>query len=151
MCRVALATCPLGTGDVVGAWMDAHRGEVYSLLCRVSDAIASHASRWPAAARCALDVVDAATVSTAERVAARWRDGLVDGAFWIAGEGAIRYATALAGLDGRLVPGTLNLAPMVGLMAEAAVEDGASGTAHRLTPVYIRRPDVELARTRSGG
>jgi len=151
MCRFALATCPIRTGEVVGVWMDAHRGEVFSILCRVADSTDRNSSRWHGAARCALDVVDAATVGTPERVAARWRECLPDGALWTAGEGAIRYATALSDLDARPVRGTSNLAPMVGLMAEAAVEAGAVGTAHRLTPVYIRRPDVELARSRSGG
>lgn len=149
-CRAAVATREIRRGDRVGVWMDAHRQEVFATLFRVTGVVETSPSRWEGAVRCALEVLDAATVATPEDVAARWRNGPRDGVFWAVGDGATRYATALTDLDAQLVPAASSLAPTVGLLAEAAAEAGEAGTAQRLAPVYVRRPDAELARNRSG-
>jgi tRNA threonylcarbamoyl adenosine modification protein YeaZ/ribosomal-protein-alanine acetyltransferase len=66
----------------------------------------------------------------------------------IAGDGAIRYRDAFAAVAGAYVaatPGTL-----AGAAARLAAEETAQvSSPHALRPIYIRRPDAELARDRA--
>lgn len=120
-------------GSRVGAWIDARRQEVFSALYEVDDRPDQITH---------LREVEGATVSTPEATLARWRtlgmpvaacgDGLnaYRAAFGTTAE--IQPAPPLAALVGR-----------IGLRMSAAGETiGPAG----LHPLYVRRPDVEIAR-----
>jgi tRNA threonylcarbamoyl adenosine modification protein YeaZ/ribosomal-protein-alanine acetyltransferase len=67
----------------------------------------------------------------------------------LVGDGAIRYRETLA----RRLPAA-EIAPLPGTLAEAAVRIAAAhpdraGPPHALRPIYVRKPDAELARARA--
>jgi tRNA threonylcarbamoyladenosine biosynthesis protein TsaB len=125
--------------SLIAAWMDAARGEVFTSLFAVESG---------GAVRC----VDAPAVASAEATLARWSRLLGDTGVLFAGGGAMRYHHAIAGtLGGRggvasPVPG---LAGVVAKLAEMAAARGLAGPPHAVRPLYVRRPDAELARERA--
>ena len=129
-------------------------------------AAASRCSRpgWtPPAARCSrpcstrcgdgqLACVEAPAVASPEATLARW-SGFVSGRrVLFAGGGAVRYQQAIAaalGNRGLTVPRVPVLAAVIAELAEAAAARGLAAPPHALRPLYVRRPDAELARDRA--
>jgi tRNA threonylcarbamoyladenosine biosynthesis protein TsaB len=122
------------------AWMDAQRAEVFGGLYRQKD--------------CTWNPLTAPTVGRPEAVLADWVAHLGDGPVIAAGDGAILYADLIAdatksrALVVRPVPA---LAPAIARLARAASLSGRATHPHAIRPVYIRRPDAELARDRRAG
>ena len=125
---------------LVAAWMDAARGEVFtSLFARGADG--------------RLACVDAPAVASPEATLARW-PGIVSGRrVLFAGGGAVRYherdcrGTRRSRTCGvRTCP---SLAAVIAELAEAAAARGLAVPPHALRPLYVRRPDAELARDRA--
>lgn len=139
---LALAGCastasPAGPGPpgnvLVAVWMDAHRHEVYSALYRGR---LGDRGRWPA-------LVDAAAVADPHACLARWQDeGHQPDVF--AGDGAVRYRDLLP--EGAVVIAPPPLADTIGRLALSKARTGETVDPAAVQPLYIRRPDVEIAR-----
>ncbi len=127
----------LASGSLVGAWLDARRRDVFGALYRVQDA--------PAFDRERLQEVEAALVAPPALVWQRWRKRFGTPAV-LAGDGAVAYAD-LTRADGsvRVEPGT-PLASVIGRMAWRRAKAGQVVTPAGIQPLYVRRPDAEIAR-----
>ncbi len=142
----ALATlggADVADGALVGAWMDAHRGDVFSALYQMMPA--------PVFADGRLRVIEAPAVGDPESTLERWK-AIVDRAITFFGDGASLYATALerSGMsDGQPLAVPL-LAGVIGCLAAAKAQRGEAVPPGAVQPVYVRRPDAELERERRG-
>jgi tRNA threonylcarbamoyladenosine biosynthesis protein TsaB len=124
----------------VGVWMDAQRNEIFSALYEVEGS-------GPDAA---LGTMEAPAVGAPAETSARWH-GLLGGDWCpVAGDGAVRYRQVLEGTAG--VPVTVieppPLAATIALVAERRALSGDGTLPHAVRPLYVRRPDAELARDR---
>ena len=128
-------------GALVGAWIDAHRRDVFSALFKVSAAPLFESDR--------LSEVDPPAVGDPAAIIARWRAAAGDDRITVVGDGAALFADAI----GReapawaVVPPPL-LAGAIGRLAAARARRGETIDAAGLRPLYIRRPDAEVARDR---
>jgi tRNA threonylcarbamoyladenosine biosynthesis protein TsaB len=121
---------------LIGAWMDAQRGEVYAQLFGPD-----------------LVVVDRARVNAPEAVLDAWAAHLADGqggGLLLVGDGALAYRERIAArLPRASIEATVpRLAPAIARLATARAAEGLAGPPHAVRPLYIRRPDAELARER---
>ena len=117
----------------IGAWIDAQRGEVFAAL-------------YDPAGREAL--VPPSSLPPADTLVA-WREALGSQGVIFAGDGAVRYASVLRetlGDRARLPGRAAALAGVIGRLA--AREPGRAVAPHAVVPVYVRRPDAEIARDR---
>jgi tRNA threonylcarbamoyladenosine biosynthesis protein TsaB len=123
---------------LVAAWADAARGEVFTaLFARRSDRV--------------LTVVDEPAVQSPQATLARWATLVDADGVLFAGDGALRYeVTIRAAFEDRavIVPRVPALGNTIGERAEAAAARGLAGPPHAVRPLYVRRPDAELARER---
>ena len=129
----------LAAGSRLGVWMDAQRQEVFSALYVLVDPGVD-----------SLGVVEEPAVGPPEEAAYRWHELL--GAAWcpVVGDGALRYASVLNGAAGTEVT-TLApppIAPAIARIAGRRAEAGEGSLPHAIRPLYVRRPDAELARER---
>jgi tRNA threonylcarbamoyladenosine biosynthesis protein TsaB len=124
----------LPVGAQVGAWMDAHRREVFSALYRVADA--------PVCARARLVEVDPAAVGDPAATIERWSAGPPIDLF--IGGGAVLYKEMISS---RAVAAPL-LAGTIGLMAVDRARVGETVDPAGVHPLYVRRPDAEIDRER---
>jgi tRNA threonylcarbamoyladenosine biosynthesis protein TsaB len=133
----AAAVIEAAAGDLVAAVKDAARQEVFTALYSVSDGAV-------------LEMVEAPAVSAPVAAFTRWTGRAADGTLLAVGEGAARYAAALrAALPGaRGVDLREPLAAVVARLGWRAHREGQSGPPHAIRPLYVRRPDAELARER---
>jgi tRNA threonylcarbamoyladenosine biosynthesis protein TsaB len=122
-------------GTLVGVWMDAHRRDVFSATFRVADGPSFDISR--------LEEMDPPRVGRAETILAQWseenRMPVV-----IVGDGAILYAGAIGTCSIAAAPPPL--AGAIGRLAVSYAHAGRSLDPAAIQPLYIRRPDVEIAR-----
>ena len=148
---VDIAAQRVGTGappDLIVPWVDAKRGEVFAALYAPEP---GSSPRPAAAAGAGWRVVEAAISAQPAAVLEGWRDRLRHGQAWVIGDGV---AGSRPLLDARLGPASRQFddTPLLaGAMAAMAVQEpwcGQAGTPHGLQPVYVRRPDAELARER---
>jgi tRNA threonylcarbamoyladenosine biosynthesis protein TsaB len=120
--------------DPVAVWIDAHRGEVFAALFAPD---ARTVLRDPSA------LSPAATLDA-------WADGL--GPFdriRFAGDGAIRYHDIIRQRLGDRAAIPAQIPPLAGIIGEIAHGDPARAIRpHAVVPLYVRRPDAELARDR---
>lgn len=123
----------------LAAWMDAQRGEVFaaSYLCERTR---------PEGTR--LELADGPLVAAPGLVLARWRErGFATGPF--VGDGALAYRAEIeAESSMTIVEPVPPLAPQVAALALAQVSAGGTLSPHAISPIYVRRPDAELARAR---
>lgn len=129
------ATMPAGT--TVAAWMDAYRRDVFSSLYRSEPdgALIEH---------------EGPRVDDPLATLTRWRAaGFLPAGF--IGTGATLYAAGIASIfpSARVVAAP-PLAAAVGSLAAARFARGESPHPAGLQPLYVRRPDAELAREKSG-
>ncbi len=138
------AALSLGAGShAIAAWMDAQRGEVFS---------AAYGVRIEADGAVALTSLAAPVAASADEIARRWRlEGRLTGLI-ASGDGALRYRSVVAeyegGLFARLLESPVAIAPAVARLAVDAFANGGSFLPHAIRPIYVRRPDAELARER---
>ena len=128
----------LPAGAVVAAWIDAHRREVFSAPYRVAEG--------PPFAPARLTEMDAPAVGGPASTLSRWMASATVPSVFI-GDGAVMYADVLAG-RGAVIP-TPALAGAIGTMAVHRARAGDTVDPAGVQPLYIRRPDAELARERS--
>jgi tRNA threonylcarbamoyladenosine biosynthesis protein TsaB len=129
----ALARAVPDDGSLVAPWVDAQRGEVFAALYDRGgrDAIGEPTALPPAA-----------TLASVAGVAAGRR-------LRFAGDGAVRYAAVIEAALGPMAavePNVPRLAAFIALIAAEA--PGRAVAPHAVAPIYIRRPDAELARDR---
>jgi tRNA threonylcarbamoyladenosine biosynthesis protein TsaB len=124
----------LAPGDVIAAWMDAYRREVFAAIYRVTDAPAFDPER--------LVALEPPTAGDPRETAARWAKQFEAPTIFV-GDGAVLYRDALGAAS--IAPTPL-LAAAIGRLAEARAARGEAITAAALHPFYVRRPDVEIAR-----
>ncbi len=133
----------LQPGTIVGAWMDAQRGDVFSALYRVAEAEPFTPER--------LVVLEEAAVGAPGDTAARWRARTSEPPSVVTGDGAVRYRDAFAeAADVRIVEPPL-LAGAIGLLAGVLAGRGAAVAPFAVHPLYVRRPDVVVAREQGPG
>jgi|SRR5262245_5028205 len=140
-----LASRDAAAGAYVAAWMDAHRRDVFSTLFRVTAS--------PLFERERLIEVDAPAVGDPASTIARWRGQIGDARVEVMGDGAILFADLIEreAPEWRVRhagPAAPLLAGAIGRLALARARRGETVDAAGLRPLYIRRPDAELARER---
>lgn len=120
--------------DLVAPWMDAQRGEVFAMLI---DATVGRALESPLAG-------DPASVLLS------WRAHLEGRTAVFIGDATSRDATliAAAGAGQWTTRTPPPLAPALARLAGVRAARGEAGLPHQLTPIYVRRPDVEIERER---
>jgi tRNA threonylcarbamoyladenosine biosynthesis protein TsaB len=126
----------------VAAWMDAHRRDVFAALYRVTAAPLFDPDR--------LVEVEAPTVGEPSTTLARWNDRLEMRAATFIGDGAMLYEEAI----GRDAPGRRVMPPplLAGAIGRLAVHRARRGEAvgpSAVRPLYVRRPDAEVAREKA--
>lgn len=132
----ALAEAAPRPGPRVAAWMDAQRGEVFAQVFERSDG-----TRRP--------LTEAVSASPA--VALELHAHELDHALFH-GDGAIRYREQLVAVRGASVALVATVSPLagaIGRIAEAQAEHAV--LPHAIVPIYVRRPDAEIARDRRSG
>lgn len=125
----------LAEGAIIGAWMDAHRRDVFSALYRVGPGPVFNGER--------LVEVDPAAVGDPATTWRRWTAHDLAPAV-IIGDGAAPYAH-LVDPRVRTIDAPL-LAPVIGRLAIAAAMQGGAVKPAAVHPVYVRRPDAEVDR-----
>jgi tRNA threonylcarbamoyladenosine biosynthesis protein TsaB len=118
---------------LIGAWLDAHRGEVYSALYRRSGA--------------ALHEIEGPGVGTPGATWLRWSERQARPEL-LAGDGAVAYADVAAGAG---IHPPSALAAIVGRLALVRAEAGETVDPAGVQPSYVRRPDAEIARDARSG
>jgi len=128
-----------GPGAVVGAWMDAHRRDVFSSLYRTSE---SHP----------LDPIGLLELESAEvgdptATLDRWKGLAAGNPIAFIGDGASMWADTIRARypDATVLPQPL-LAGVIGRIALRLSDSGKTVGPADVRPLYIRRPDAEIAR-----
>jgi tRNA threonylcarbamoyladenosine biosynthesis protein TsaB len=136
---LAVAACrEEPAGRVIGAWMDAHRRDVFSALFKRTD-------RSPFDPQ-GLVELEGAAVGEPSATLERWKGAGVTPDV-IAGDGAIVFA--------ELIPAqisTLDQLPLAGVIGQIATVSALGGDTvdpAGVQPLYVRRPDAEIARDKS--
>jgi tRNA threonylcarbamoyladenosine biosynthesis protein TsaB len=124
-------------GTLVAAWMDAHRRDVFTALYRVPATGAGDDDR--------LEAIEVESVGDPASTLARWtcERGVTPSVF--VGDGAVLYGDEIrrAIVSARIVAAPL-LAATIGRLAAARASEALDPAA--LRPLYVRKPDAELAR-----
>jgi tRNA threonylcarbamoyladenosine biosynthesis protein TsaB len=128
------AAASAATGDVVGVWLDAHRREVFSALYRVRDAAPFALDR--------LDEIEAAAVGEPAATWRRWARRVPPSV--VGGDGAVLYSDSFADTVRVVEPPAL--APIIARIAVERASHGDSVNPAAVQPLYVRRPDAEIAR-----
>jgi tRNA threonylcarbamoyladenosine biosynthesis protein TsaB len=129
---LALAASRSSSG-LTAAWMDAQRGQVFAALYRSGS----------------LEPVGPPSALTPAETLGSWSShDLVDAVF--IGDGAVRYAEVIRGArpEPPRILAPPPLAPIVGRIAAGAPQRAVNP--HAVIPIYVRRPDAELARLARG-
>jgi tRNA threonylcarbamoyladenosine biosynthesis protein TsaB len=127
----ALARSAANRGAPIVAWMDAHRGQVFS---ETYSADGMEVLR-PAVSELPGELLDAWKVTAAGPVPI------------FIGDGAVRYASEIRARFGdAVIMNPPPLAPIIGQIA--AMHPERAVNPHAVVPIYVRQPDAELARTR---
>jgi tRNA threonylcarbamoyladenosine biosynthesis protein TsaB len=133
----ALAHCAsvgLSAGAHVAAWMDAYRRDIFAALYRVTDAAVFDPDR--------LVELDPPSVDSPAAIWARWSNELVVPSVVI-GDGAVLYEAIVT--PSRVMRPPL-LAGAIGRLAVSYVRRGGGVHPSAVHPLYVRRPDAEIAR-----
>lgn len=132
----ALAVAAPGAPRRIAAWMDAQRGEVFAqIFAREGSAVTARTGAINAAPAVVLDL---------------HRGELEGTAFH--GDGAIRYKPHVVEALGESVHVIDPVSPLAGAIGTiAAREPDRAVLPHAIVPMYVRRPDAEIARDRRTG
>ncbi len=128
----ALRAAERSPAAALGVWIDAHRGEVFATL-------------YDADGR----VVHEPTSLNPDATLDAWGLRIAGGTVRFAGDGAIKYRAAIEarlGTAATIPESVPALAGAIGLLAGR--EPGRAVRPHAVVPLYVRRPDAELARER---
>jgi tRNA threonylcarbamoyladenosine biosynthesis protein TsaB len=128
------ASSGLSVGARVGAWMDAHRRDVFSALYEIQRASGQAVST--------LVEIESPTVARPADTLARWSTLGLPAA--VCGDGAELYADQVP--SSCVVVPTPPLAGLIGRLASVMAREGATVHPAGVQPLYVRRPDAEIAR-----
>jgi len=118
----------------IAVWMDAQRREVFAAIYRAAD----------------LKCLEGPFVAPPEDIQARWQPFLAGSQVWFAGDGALAYRTIISRFGGiTLIDPTPMMAPAVAILAAQEAARGQVPGPEAVRPLYVRRPDAELARNRT--
>ena len=139
-----LASRDAQSGTYVSAWIDAHRRDVFAALYRVTSSSLFEPER--------LIEIEGPTVGDPASVVARWRRQVSEASIAVIGDGAMLFADVIA-REAPLWDATRTMPPpllagAIGQMALARARRGDTVDPAGLYPLYIRRPDAEVARDR---
>lgn len=129
---------------MIASWMDAQRHEIFSALyANRPEAAGGPGEQWAPID----EPANAPPAATLER----WRDTLARGTAVFIGDGAILHRQLIEQtLGGRAtIVEPPPLAPAIGAIAGRRVVAGGAVPPHAIRPLYVRRPDAELARDRT--
>jgi len=129
----------LRPGALVGAWMDAQRGEVFTALYRVAVAPPFAAER--------LIELESPSVCEPVRALVQWSSLIANEPVLFVGDGATAYRSVI----GSRVPAAEIMAPpplagTIGLMGVSMAASDQAVDPAAVRPLYVRRPDAEIAR-----
>jgi len=118
----------------VAPWMDAQRGETFAMLVDLTSGL----------------TIEAPLAGPPAGILESWRQHLQGRAAVFIGDAAQRDAAliAAAGTGQWATRTPPALAPALARIAVLRAAQGESGLPHHLTPIYVRRPDVEIERER---
>jgi tRNA threonylcarbamoyladenosine biosynthesis protein TsaB len=122
-------------GAIVAAWMDARRREVFSALYRVGEGRSFSRAR--------VIELDPPTVDSPRATLARWAATFEPPTVFV-GDGAAAYSDTMDWSPE--VRGAPPLAPVIGRLAVHRAREGEAVEPGRVQPLYVRRPDAEIAR-----
>jgi tRNA threonylcarbamoyladenosine biosynthesis protein TsaB len=127
--RVSAAPALRSADSVVGVWIDAQRGQVFSALYRVDH------------------IIEGPIVDKPADVLARWAR---PGPHVFTGDGALEYSPLIqqAFPHAHIVLQLPPLAPTIGRLAEEHLQRHGADAPDTIRPIYVRRSDAELARDR---
>jgi tRNA threonylcarbamoyladenosine biosynthesis protein TsaB len=129
------AAAPPGT--TVATWVDAHRGEVFSARYRIDGSAPYTRER--------LVELEPASVADPAVALADWQaSGTAPDV--IVGSGAQAYAQVIGGRT--RIAASPTLAAVIGRIAVARARAGDTISPAAVQPLYVRRPDAEVARDR---
>ncbi len=132
-----IAAAAAAQDAIIGAWIDAHRRDVFSALYRVAAA--------PLFARARLQAVETAAVGDPAAILKRWAAAGQNPDLFI-GSGAHLYRDVIQAASGRPIVEAPPLAPVIGLIAAERASAGESVEPAAVQPLYVRRPDAVIAR-----
>lgn len=131
----ALALAGVNATRLVGAWMDAQRGEVYATLYAPDGQ----------------DVRMPAVPARPEVVLDAWAQAIGAHDVVFIGDGAVRYRDVIEATMGERAS-VMPPPPLAGLIGRiAAANPGRAVVPHAVVPIYVRKSDAELARDRRSG
>jgi tRNA threonylcarbamoyladenosine biosynthesis protein TsaB len=120
----------------IAPWMDAQRGEVFAAIYD------------PSARMLLVEPTAAAPSATLDG----WAPHAATRTFRFIGDGALRYHEQIAARLGARARVLDTVPPLAGIIGAIAHERaGEAVVPHAVVPIYIRRPDAELARARRAG
>lgn len=149
LAAIALAL-PARPGPLlVAVWIDAHRQEVFSRLYR-ADLHAGTGVTSGVEALDGLESLEEAAVGDPGRTLDRWAPLVGGQLVRFVGDGAVRSRARIEDLLGGLceVVDPPPLAPSIAAIGARLAERGLAVAPHGVRPLYVRRPDAELARER---
>jgi tRNA threonylcarbamoyladenosine biosynthesis protein TsaB len=131
---LALTALDAPRGDaLIAPWMDAQRGEVFASVY-AADGVTEIAPPWAAPPEPALAALARATGGRT---------------VLFTGDGALRYRETIAAGLGTLATFVDPVPPLAPVAASiAAGQPERAVLPHAIVPIYVRRPDAELARAR---
>ncbi len=149
LAHLASAESPAGVGPAmtIAPWMDARRGEVFSALYRVATPIPFGPDR--------LVEIEPPAVGDPTVTLAQWTDRSRDCPDIFIGDGAVLYENliqrAVSAAPGERALRTAILRPpplagAIGRLAAGRARRGEVLPAGGVRPLYVRRPDAEIAR-----
>src|SRR5262249_54426841 len=121
-----------GVEPLVGVWLDAQRGEVFSALYQGEPCVDGPSVEEPAACL------------------RRWNAAAGGRNVTFVGGGALAYMHVIHALmpEVLVMADVPPIAVSIAALAREAFERGEASAPDRIRPIYIRRPDAELARER---
>jgi tRNA threonylcarbamoyladenosine biosynthesis protein TsaB len=137
----ALRAPESGRPDWIGAWLDAFRGEVFTALYRFNGSGRTWGDR--------LVDVEPPAVARPECPAERWAAATAGSRCLVSGDPAGHSAISAAFGDRAVFHDAGILAGAVALLAAERAAAGEATGPHALHPLYVRRPDAEVARDRA--
>jgi tRNA threonylcarbamoyladenosine biosynthesis protein TsaB len=138
------ALASLADASRVAVWIDAWRGEVYGALYATSATSRAFAEASAGRKDVALREIGEPAVGPPADLISRGATSIAVASTVFIGDGAVKYRSAIP--LGRVVEPTPLLAGAVAQLAYARAQQGEAPPPHAIRPLYVRRPDAELAR-----
>jgi tRNA threonylcarbamoyladenosine biosynthesis protein TsaB len=121
------------SSSLIAVWIDAHRGEVFAALYAPGGTV----------------VLEPPTSLSPEQTLDAWERAPRDARIQFTGDGAVRYAEVIRARFGDRADIPARAPALAGGAGRiAATGQGRAVAPHALVPLYVRRPDAELARER---